>query len=149
MTVHMLHGDQAVTQLANKAFLERWQNLYENCPWATAFQSPGFVTTWFRVYGERFSPVILSDSSAEGQMNGLLMLGLSNDLPRLARWWRAGKVRIRKSTSCGHTGCRSHRGQRTSAHTHAALVSGTAHARRGLRRVSPCPTAAERSYRVY
>jgi len=62
--------------LSNQGFLFRWQELYEACTWATSFQSPGFVCTWFENYKSQFSPVIIYQGTDEC-LTGLLILGQS------------------------------------------------------------------------
>jgi CelD/BcsL family acetyltransferase involved in cellulose biosynthesis len=62
--------------LSDQRFLFRWQELYEACAWATSFQSPGFVCTWFENYKCQFSPVIIYQGTDE-RLTGLLILGQS------------------------------------------------------------------------
>jgi hypothetical protein len=66
----------AWTLLSDQGFLSRWQELYEACTWATSFQSPGFVCTWFENYKCQFSPVIIYQGTNE-RLTGLLILGQS------------------------------------------------------------------------
>ncbi len=83
MTIDIAQGDQAYSMLSNDAFLREWALLCEKCPWTTPSQGIGFVTTWYRVYRERFCPVILSEFSPEGEMVGLLTLAVSSDSLKL------------------------------------------------------------------
>jgi CelD/BcsL family acetyltransferase involved in cellulose biosynthesis len=67
-------GPDAVRLLADPAFRDQWQALYEACPWGTPFQSSEFVATWYDVYASRFTPVILYAMNG-GSLAGLLTLG--------------------------------------------------------------------------
>jgi CelD/BcsL family acetyltransferase involved in cellulose biosynthesis len=51
--------------------------LFEHCPWASTYQSKDFVATWYAIYGEVFSPVLVTGSSPNGQLIGLLVLAVS------------------------------------------------------------------------
>ena len=70
-------GAEAWLQLSDPVFLEKWEQLYADCPWATPYQSPGFACTWYDHYREQFSPVIISLDQDEQRLSGLLLLALS------------------------------------------------------------------------
>lgn len=78
MIINMIYGKKAFSLLAEKSFCQNWELLFEKCPWATAFQSRAFISTWYEVYREQYLPVLLVSYSDVGRFNGLLPLALSN-----------------------------------------------------------------------
>ncbi len=72
-TVELLMGPPVLKLLEHPGFLDEWNQLYHNCPWATAFQSPCFVATWYRVYGSAYLPILIKSENA-GKLTGLLTL---------------------------------------------------------------------------
>jgi CelD/BcsL family acetyltransferase involved in cellulose biosynthesis len=91
MNIEILQGIPADDLIAGDAFRAEWSDLLARCPWATAFQSPGFVLTWYRSYGVRFRPVLVLSRDAAGRLDGLLPLALSTDGKKLvvAGGWHA------------------------------------------------------------
>lgn len=75
--------NEAWTQFLDKDFLQEWKRLYDECPWATPFQSSAFVCTWFNNYRSCFSPVIISQNKKGKRLHGLLILAISVDQRRL------------------------------------------------------------------
>lgn len=73
MDVVIAQGADARARLQDALFRSHYQQLYSACPWATAFQELGFVDTWFDVYGERYTPVLVSSQDA-GSLTGALVL---------------------------------------------------------------------------
>jgi CelD/BcsL family acetyltransferase involved in cellulose biosynthesis len=69
--------NSALSQLADRRFLEAWDNLYNACPWAMVYQSPAFITAWYETYHELYQPVIISGWSSDAALLGLLLLGKS------------------------------------------------------------------------
>jgi CelD/BcsL family acetyltransferase involved in cellulose biosynthesis/RimJ/RimL family protein N-acetyltransferase len=76
MTIDVTRGDEALQQLSDGRFQEAWAALHRACPWAAPAQSAGFATTWYKVYGDRFSPVLVSGYDADGTLSGLLTLAV-------------------------------------------------------------------------
>jgi CelD/BcsL family acetyltransferase involved in cellulose biosynthesis/RimJ/RimL family protein N-acetyltransferase len=75
-------GPDAVWRSAD--FCAQWSALHAQCPWATAFGSPGYVTTWYTVYGDRFQPVlVVARDSLSDQLAGVLALAVSDSGGRL------------------------------------------------------------------
>ncbi|WP_081169891.1 GNAT family N-acetyltransferase [Niastella populi] len=72
-TVELLMGPPVLKLLEDPGFLDEWNQLYHNCPWATVFQSPCFVATWYRVYGSAYLPILIKSENA-GKLTGLLTL---------------------------------------------------------------------------
>ena len=46
--------------------------LYQACPWATAFQSPGFVIPWLEAYGDCYRVLLFREFSPSNELTGLL-----------------------------------------------------------------------------
>lgn len=76
-------GQSIAGQLARSDFVQDWWNLHAACPWATVFQTPTFVNTWYEAYAERFAPVIVSQRDDSGRLRGLFTLAISHDGQRL------------------------------------------------------------------
>lgn len=72
-TAELLMGPPVLKLLEDTRFLDEWGRLYTACPWATVFQSPAFVTTWYRVYGPGHLPILIKTENA-GRLTGLLTL---------------------------------------------------------------------------
>jgi CelD/BcsL family acetyltransferase involved in cellulose biosynthesis len=77
MQTDLLRSAGARALLSSPSFREDWQQLLDACPWASAYQGPGFATTWYDVYAERFEPVLVTSRDARGGLAGLLALAVS------------------------------------------------------------------------
>ena len=75
MELTLRADDDVIALLDDQAFGQAWQALYEQCPWATGYQSPGYVGAWYRLYHKRFRPLLLC-SQENGRLSGLLALAL-------------------------------------------------------------------------
>lgn len=73
----LARGPEADGLLCNPGFLQSWSSLRHGCPWATAFQSPDFIVTWYRIYRDDYEPVLVCQHAADGQLVGLLTLAVS------------------------------------------------------------------------
>ena len=76
MSIVVTRGDEALRQLSDGRFQEAWAALHRACPWAAPAQSAGFATTWYKVYRDCFSPVLVSGYDADGTLSGLLTLAV-------------------------------------------------------------------------
>ena len=63
--------------LRNESFRSKWGQLYQECPWATAAQSPAFVTSWYEAYKQQHSLLLVCEFSASGALTGFLPLALN------------------------------------------------------------------------
>ena len=72
-------GEKANALLASPEFREDWTALHADCPWATVFQTPAFVLTWYRVYAARYEPLIIYSRGRTGRLEGLLLLARSRE----------------------------------------------------------------------
>lgn len=56
-----IYGNQVSKSLTmNQDFLVFWKALWNKCPWATIFQSPDFVLTWFECFPD-YTPTLITD----------------------------------------------------------------------------------------
>ncbi|WP_205511034.1 GNAT family N-acetyltransferase [Longitalea arenae] len=69
----LVMGEDVLNLLKDPGFLEKWNQLYHSCPWATVFQSPSFVATWYQFYEKEFLPILVKTEYA-GKLTGLLTL---------------------------------------------------------------------------
>src|SRR4051794_10851339 len=67
---------EAARLLESPEFLSQWRALWRECPWSTALQTPEFACTWYRIYAERYSPLLLMRSNSAGRLDGLLLLAV-------------------------------------------------------------------------
>jgi len=82
--VKIASGADAEALLRDPEFQRQWRLLHQSCPWATSFQGPDFVLTWYRIYRGCFEPVLVTGWSTGGELVGLLMLAIGADRPELA-----------------------------------------------------------------
>lgn len=73
-TTLVVEGLAALTLIKDDAFRRSWATLHAACPWATSCQSYDFVTVWYRVYGDRYDPVIVRQTDSIDRLTGLLTL---------------------------------------------------------------------------
>lgn len=71
-TTELLMGPPVLKLLQDARFMKEWNALHTACPWATVFQSPSFVTTWYNVY-KSYLPVLIK-TEIDGKLTGLLTL---------------------------------------------------------------------------
>jgi len=74
MTIHVARDVEASELLSTDSFQARWSKLFDACPWATAFQSPEFVLTWYEFYRKDFRPVVIWEAGEGEKLTGLLTL---------------------------------------------------------------------------
>jgi CelD/BcsL family acetyltransferase involved in cellulose biosynthesis len=79
--VELLTGEEAMAMLELHTFLSEWETLYQACHWATVFQSPEFVTTWYKLYQHSHLPILISEVT-DGMLTGLFTLALPHRKPR-------------------------------------------------------------------
>jgi len=70
---------EAHTLLADDRFIEAWDRLHAECPWASVFLGSRFARTWFAVYGARYSPLLLHARSSDGLLSGLFVGAVARD----------------------------------------------------------------------
>jgi CelD/BcsL family acetyltransferase involved in cellulose biosynthesis len=75
LDVDIVRGLPARALLADERFVQQWASLWSECPWATAFQTPGFARAWDETYSAQFEPVLVMSRNADGLLRGLLVLG--------------------------------------------------------------------------
>lgn len=75
----MNRGAAAAQLLADPMFRAQWAELCDRCPWSTSYQSPAFAGAWYRVYAEKFEPVIVTARSETSSLCGILCLAVANE----------------------------------------------------------------------
>lgn len=78
-TTLVIEGLAAVALIKDEGFRGNWAALQAECPWATSFQGCDFVTTWYRVYVDLYSPIIVRQVDTTGALVGLLTLATQHD----------------------------------------------------------------------
>jgi len=76
MTLKIARSTEASGMLRQKDFRSRWARLHEECPWASAAQSPAFVTSWYEAYKDEYRPVLVCEFSTSNELIGFLPLAL-------------------------------------------------------------------------
>ena len=77
MRVNFIEKELADNFLSDSKFIDEWKTLLECCPWATAFQGPDFVVTWYKSYQDYYDPILLVSKNNKGKLIGLLSLAKS------------------------------------------------------------------------
>jgi len=73
-SVILYQHEEARSRICDPSFVTAWDALRGQCPWATAFQGPDFVNTWFDAYRHAYSPVVTCRRGPDGELLGLLVL---------------------------------------------------------------------------
>src|SRR5262245_703611 len=76
MKIEILADNTAKKLLEDAKFLEKWEKLYDKCPWGSVFQSADFVVTWYETYFNQFAPVIVTGLNGGGELVGLFTLAV-------------------------------------------------------------------------
>jgi CelD/BcsL family acetyltransferase involved in cellulose biosynthesis len=77
MNITISRGPTGSQLLEDPGFCAQWLALCERCPWSTSYQLPAFVRTWYRIYGSRYEPVIVTSHAGNSELCGILCLALS------------------------------------------------------------------------
>lgn len=72
MSLKIAHHAEAAEMLRTGSFRALWLRLYRECPWATAAQSPAFVTSWYETYRQEYRPLLVCEFSATNALEGFL-----------------------------------------------------------------------------
>lgn len=73
-SIELICGAPAFVLLDDYDFLADWQSLFGSCAYASAFQSSGFVRSWYLAYRSRWDPVIARSIDSTGRLVGLWLL---------------------------------------------------------------------------
>src|SRR5690242_186071 len=77
MPLKIVRARAAAEMFRDQVFRAQWTRLYQECPWATAAQSPAFATCWYEAYKERYSLLLVCEFSTSNALTGFLPLALS------------------------------------------------------------------------
>ena len=69
-------GAESDSLLNDHGFQKQWQALYERCPWGTVFQGPGYLGTWYDVYGPIYEPALVVSFGNCEELVGFLALAV-------------------------------------------------------------------------
>jgi CelD/BcsL family acetyltransferase involved in cellulose biosynthesis len=72
--VALHEGAPARALLDDASFIDAWARLYRASARASAFQSPEFVTAWFRHYPDQYLPWLLVARRLDGELDAMLPL---------------------------------------------------------------------------
>ena len=79
-----LHTEQQVFNLLEDTnFQAKWDDLFTACPSATIFQSRSFVHTWYKIYHNKYLPIVIT-TMQDGRLTGLLTLAKQGKMIRFA-----------------------------------------------------------------
>lgn len=70
-SIKVVTGDNVYDLLQETWFQQKWDELYSQCSWATAFQSRPFVSNWYVYSMNDFLPILVY-SLRDNQLEGLL-----------------------------------------------------------------------------
>jgi len=70
----LIYDQAAHAILQDPEFVEQWKKLHSRCHYATAFQEPAFVCSWYEAYRNQWNPLILYSQNSLGEFVGLLLL---------------------------------------------------------------------------
>jgi len=83
LQIRLLRGTGSVDRVHDPEFIARWTSLWKVCPWATTFQSPGFVVLWYRIYHDLYELVLIEGTAETGTLVGLFPLAVPRGSRRL------------------------------------------------------------------
>lgn len=66
-------GAQASALLHDADFMRAWERLADACPWTTVYQMPGFAHTWYRIYADRYEPLVITLQDDDNLLGMLLL----------------------------------------------------------------------------
>ncbi|MBT0809940.1 GNAT family N-acetyltransferase [Litoribacter ruber] len=68
-----LVGEEVFDFLDNKENQNQYDQLFEKCPWKTAFQNRDFISTWYRHYKSSYLPILVYSTQGD-ELIGVLSL---------------------------------------------------------------------------
>jgi hypothetical protein len=71
--IQVLVGQEVMKVISDPEIIQQWDELYEQCSWATIFQSSQFVSCWYTHYADVHTPILVM-SWHKGKLTGLLAL---------------------------------------------------------------------------
>lgn len=79
MDIRLVQKEAAWQQLNNAQFIEQWKALCATCPWSLTYHKPSFLLTWYKIFQEKFDPILIYMLDKNGHISGLLPLAISKD----------------------------------------------------------------------
>jgi len=71
--ISILTGSALLEIITQTDFIKKWDDLFRNCPWATAFQDYRFVKSWYEIYKNTYEPLMVI-SENENSLLGIFPL---------------------------------------------------------------------------
>jgi CelD/BcsL family acetyltransferase involved in cellulose biosynthesis len=78
MEIELRKDADVFAWLAEPKFQQAWNTLYEQCPWATGYQRIYYVECWYKLYEDRYRPLLVTAVASDGSLLGLLALALDD-----------------------------------------------------------------------
>jgi CelD/BcsL family acetyltransferase involved in cellulose biosynthesis len=72
--MNLLYDQAAHEIVKNNEFIRQWNVLLRNCSYATAFQEPAFVCSWYEAYRDKWKPLVVYSENSNHTLTGLLLL---------------------------------------------------------------------------
>jgi CelD/BcsL family acetyltransferase involved in cellulose biosynthesis len=76
MTVGYL-GESVMSVLSREIIRNEWEGLYQNCKWATPFQSFKYVQAWYELYQYASTPLLIIETKYD-KLSGVLPLTITS-----------------------------------------------------------------------
>lgn len=76
--VETIVGDQARSYLARPNVPTDWDILYKRCTWSTPFQSYDFISTWYKLFKDSYTPILIIQIRDE-KLIGALPLAMDSN----------------------------------------------------------------------
>lgn len=78
-TVNLVSDHNAYDLLNDEQFKVQWLSLFDQCDYATVFQHPSFVQTWYETYRLQWKPILVKYQDDDGHLKGLWLLAYSKE----------------------------------------------------------------------
>lgn len=78
-TTKLIMGNKAHDHIVDANFVTQWLRLFDQCEYATVFQHPSFVQTWYETYKLQWLPILVKYEGENGTLGGLWLLAYSDE----------------------------------------------------------------------
>lgn len=83
MDIRILIGEEVLSIIQNKNFVEQWESLVSKCNKITVIQEYAFVSSWYLNYIDLFDPVLVLGYCSKDKMIGLIPLAFEKRIKRI------------------------------------------------------------------
>jgi CelD/BcsL family acetyltransferase involved in cellulose biosynthesis len=70
----LFSDEEVFEQIDDQAFRKQWLDLHEQCEYATIFQHPSYIITWYKTYRRVCHPILITSKNEGNQLKGLWFL---------------------------------------------------------------------------